>query len=342
MATPSSPSHFLSEALDSPDVVERLCNEAWPLLRETASRLREPPRYVVINARGSSGNAGLFAKYLIESECNVFVGHCAQSSVTAYGARIPMRGVLFLSISQSGQSADLVQSAIAARRDGALTVAIVNDARSPLAGASEIVLPMMAGTEASTAASKSFVASLAIILGLVAAWRGEPDHEETFRRLPAMLFEASTQAVRDFESALAAVPHRFVIGRGFGYALAEEAALKFKEVCGLNAEGFSAAEVRHGPIALANRSLGVLAFDQRDATSPSIREALAVATANGASPILIEPPPARGPESARPFDAAARAIALTLSFYRHVESLARRIGRDPDRPDLITKITTTT
>src|SRR5258707_12018027 len=115
MAGQSTSSCFLNEVLDSPRVIERLSREAWPILKETASRLSAPPRYVVINARGSSGNAGLFAKYLIESECGIFVGHFAQSSVTAYGARIPMRDVLFLSISQSGQSVDLVQSARAAR-----------------------------------------------------------------------------------------------------------------------------------------------------------------------------------------------------------------------------------
>jgi len=327
--------------MESPDAIARLCREGWPQIRELAARLRKPPPFIVINARGSSGHAGIFAKYLIESECGVFVGHYAQAITTAYHARISMPEVLFLSISQSGQSPDLIESAAAARDAGALTVAIVNDAQSPLAKASEIVLPMMAGAETSPGATKSFIASLSIVLGLVAAWRGEAGLETAFRQLPGMLAGASTRTLSDFDDTFTLATHSFVIGRGFGFALACEAALKFKELCGHHAEAFSAAEVRHGPIALAGQSLGILAFDQLDATSASIRAARDAATAAGALAITIVPPGIEPMTRDRPFDAAARTIPLILTFYLHVERVARKLGRDPDRPNIIAKVTGT-
>ncbi|MGH7814824.1 MAG: SIS domain-containing protein [Candidatus Binataceae bacterium] len=311
------------------------------MLVDAAARLRTPPPFAVINARGSSGYAGLFAKYLIESECAVFAGHFAQSSVTAYHVRPALRGAWFLSISQSGQSPDLIESAAAARDAGALTMAIVNAPNSPLAAASEIELPMMAGTESSTGATKSFIAPLAIVLGLAAAWRAESPLEKTFRALPEALSKAAAECVPGFEETFAPAAHSFTIGRGFGYALAGEAALKFKELCGHHAEAFSAAEVLHGPIAMADKRLGVLAFDQLDATSESIRAASDSAVAGGARAIAIRaaPPPPGEPD--RPFNAAARAIPLILTFYRHVEGLARRLGHDPDHPNLIAKVTGT-
>jgi len=334
-------SQFIREAAESPAAIERLCRDGWPLLKAAAKRLRDGVPFAAINARGSSGYAGLFAKYLIEAECGVFAGHFAQSIVTAYRANPAMRGALFLSISQSGRSPDLVESADAARRGGAITIAIVNDEHSPLAAASEIVLPMLAGAETSTGATKSFIASLAIVLGLTAAWREEPAVEKIFRSLPEALSKATAQPVPEFEEVFASVSHTLTIGRGFGYAIAGEASLKFKELCGHHAEAFSAAELFHGPIAMADKSLGALVFDQCDATAASLRAASDAATCAGARVVTIRATnPPRG-EPDRPFSAAARTIPLILTFYRHIDGLAHRLGRDPDRPNLIAKVTGT-
>src|SRR5690348_16157803 len=162
------------ELREAPDAVARQRQNLARPLHELAARLQaRPPAVVVTCARGSSAHAATFGKHLIERHLAIPVAAAAPNIATVYRQRLRLSGQLFLAISQSGRSDDLVETATLAKEAGALTVALVNASDSPLAAACDIVLPLGAGAERSVAATKSFVASLTALLGLVATWGGD-------------------------------------------------------------------------------------------------------------------------------------------------------------------------
>lgn len=334
-----------AEAAEAPDVVARLIAANDEACRDLAARLKAaPPKFVVTCARGSSDSAATFAKYLIEIRLGVVVASVGPSVRSIYGTRLKMADALFVAISQSGRSPDLLALADMAREDGALTVALVNDAASPLAERCDVVLRLHAGPEKSVAATKSYLASLSAILQLVAAWSGDDALDTAVRRLPADLSDA---LACDWSAAVPALRNArslYVVGRGAGYAAAQEAALKLKETCGLHAEALSAAELMHGPLALADPDFPVVLFSQRDEALASLGELVSGLTARGvpviaAGPVegggLLRLPAAGG---LHPF---AQAIALVQSFYPLADALARARGRDPDHPPNLLKVTQT-
>src|SRR6476661_8963652 len=179
-----------AEMREAPDVVARQSELLARPLYELAIRLKQmPPDVVVTCARGSSGHAANFGKYLIERHLGIPVAAVAPSIMTIYRQGLRLKRQLFLAISQSGRSDDLVEVALSARAFGALTAAIVNDTRSPLASACDIVLPMAAGKELSVAATKTFVASVAVLLNLTATWTCERSIQAALDRLPERLGE---------------------------------------------------------------------------------------------------------------------------------------------------------
>jgi glucosamine--fructose-6-phosphate aminotransferase (isomerizing) len=322
------------EAAEAPAVVRAQLGANEPVLRELAARLRaKPPRAVVTLGRGSSDHAATYARYLIETQLGVMTASAPPSIASIYDAAPAMADTLCLVISQSGRSPDLLASAEAARSAGALVVALVNDATSPLAELAEITAPLLAGPELSVAATKSYVGALSAIVQLVA-----------LAKLPDLLEEAWAQ---DWSAALPLLQdarNLYVLGRGVGFGVAEEAALKLKETCGLHAEAFSAAEVRHGPMALVGPSFPVLAFAQGDETRAGVEAALAAAAAQGAPTIKAGGGEQAGVLTLPTKDACPilEPIAYALSFYRLVGALALARGLDPDRPPHLTKITETT
>src|SRR4051794_32175596 len=233
----SLPTLMAREAAEAPQAVARLISANEDACRALGERLRRnPPRFVVTCARGSSDAAATYAKYLIEIALGVVVASVGPSISSIYGGRPKMRDALFLAISQSGRSPDLLTLAEAALADGALTVALVNDTASPLAKLCEVVLWLNAWPERSVAATKSYIASLAGVLQLVRHWSGDAALERALQRLPADLAEA---AGRDWSAALPilqAAQSLYVIARGPGFGAALEAAVKLKETCGLHAE----------------------------------------------------------------------------------------------------------
>jgi glucosamine--fructose-6-phosphate aminotransferase (isomerizing) len=255
-----------------------------------------------------------------------------------------MPGALFLAITQSGRSPDLIELAEAARADGALTVALVNDPQSPLAERCEVVLPMHAGPERSVAATKSYIASLASVLQLLAQWSDDAGLRTAVVRLPDDLNDALRRDWRPAVPMLSRLNNVYVVGRGPGFAAAQEAALKLKETCGIHAEALSAAELMHGPLALAGPDFPVLLFSQRDESLDTLRE-FADSLADRNVPIV-----SAGPLSAdrltrlptgngvHPF---AQPIVLIQSFYPLADALARARDRDPDHPPHLKKVTET-
>jgi glucosamine--fructose-6-phosphate aminotransferase (isomerizing) len=303
-----------------------------------AARLRtKPPQLVVTCARGSSAHAATFGKHLIERHLGFPVAEAAPNVATVYGQRLKLDGQLVLTISQSGRSDDLTEFAAMAKAAGALTVAIVNDAGSPLAAASDIVLPIAAGPERSVAATKSFVASLAMLLRLIAAWNEDERMRSVIERLPQRLAAA---AELDWSVALPALGDAAsltTIGRGPTLPIAREAALKLKETCELAAEAFSSAEFRHGPMALVEPRYPMLLFMPGDEAAAGAMALAADLRKKGAALFCtgdnLPALPADHPD--------ADAICLIQSFYSFAVALAASRGTDVDRPRHLQKVTRT-
>ena len=305
-----------------------------------AQRLRDaPPRMVVTCARGSSDHAATFAKYLFETRLGVVTASAAPSVSSVYGARQDLRDALFLAISQSGRSPDLIAAAGSARQAGALVVAAVNDEASPLATLADFTLPLCAGEEKSVAATKSYIASLAALVHLACEWSRDERLRSALARLPSDLDRAWDLDWSPAVEALASVTHLYVIARGVGLGVAQEAALKCKETCGLHAEAFSSAEVRHGPQALLREKFPALVFCQDDETR-SGTEALARELAGRGVPVWMA-----GSEQGNlpSIDAhpLLEPILVAESFYRLANALAIARGHDPDDPPHLRKVTET-
>jgi glucosamine--fructose-6-phosphate aminotransferase (isomerizing) len=341
----AGPSLMLRETAEAPDVVARQIEANAAATAELGDRLREAaPAFVVTCARGSSDSAATYAKYLIEIVLGTVVASVGPSVSSVYGRRPNMKGALFIAISQSGRSPDLLTLAEAARADGALTVALVNDTTSPLADLCEVVLPLHAGPERSVAATKSYIASLSAVLQLVAAWSAEPALDRAVRRLPDYLDGALKRSWLAAAPLLQSVAGLYVVGRGPGYAAALEAALKLKETAGLHAEAGSSAELRHGPMAIAGPDFPVLMFSQNDAALPGLADLGAELAARGVPVIAAGPadvPGAMRLAAGEGVDPFAQPIALIQSFYPLAEAVARGRGRDPDRPPHLRKVTET-
>ena len=232
-----------------------------------------------------------------------------------------------------------MESLTFAREAGALTVALVNDPDSPLANASDIVLPMQAGPELSVAATKTFVASLAALLRLAAAWTGDSAIHRGLDHLPARLASAADLDWTAALPALAAATHLMSIGRGATLAVAREAALKLKETCRIHAEAFSGAEFQHGPIALVGRDYPVILFLPTDAAAEGLKTLALALVAKGASVFATGAPNALPTLEADQPDADA--VCLIQAFYGLVIQVAQRRGNDVDRPPHLQKVTRT-
>lgn len=332
------------EAAEAADVVAVQFARNQGAIAVLAAQLRAaPPPFVVTCARGSSDHAASYARYLIETSLGIVTASLSPSIASVYQAPLQLRGALFIAISQSGRSPDLLHNARAARAAGAHVLALVNVEDSPLAGLADTVVPLGAGPERSVAATKSCLASLAAIAQLVAHWSGDGALLEALDTLSQALAEAWRQDWSPLVDGLVDAHNLFVLGRGPGLAAAQEAALKFKETCGLHAESFSAAEVMHGPSAIVQAQFPVLALGVQDAALPRLAETAARLVEQGADVFLTgaEVEGAVLLPSVGELHPLCAPLVLTVSFYAFIEALARRRGFDPDLPPHLRKVTQT-
>lgn len=331
------------EAAEAGAVVRRQRARNRAAVARLGEQLRaNPPRAVVTLARGSSDNAATFGRYLVERRAQVLTSSASPSVASVYDAVPDMAGSLVLAISQSGKSPDLIAAAEQARAHGALLVALVNDEGAPLAAMADACLPLDAGPERSVAATKSFIASLAALLDLIAGWTGDAAITSALDALPDLLDHAWALDWSPALPLLTGAEHLYAVARGHGFGIAQEAALKIKETCGFHAEAFSAAEVRHGPMALVGPGFPVLLFGQADASLDSVVALAAEFAGRDAAVIRAGVPGEAG--LALPVLDADPLIAPVLeiaSFYRLANALAVARGRDPDRPPHLAKVTET-
>jgi glutamine---fructose-6-phosphate transaminase (isomerizing) len=335
---------MLEEALEAPEVVARQLAADADVYRALGAQLRaRPPQSMLTVARGSSDHAAHFLAYLVMARLGRLVTSLPMSLVTLYATRLQCEGLVAMALSQSGRSPDLIAPIEFAGAHGARTIAWVNEIASPLGRAAQWALDLRAGPEHSVAATKSHIAQLAAGARLVAAWQDDATLGAALTRLP----EALSIAARADGSALAAMlqsaQRMLVIGRGLGLAVAMEAALKLKETCGIHAEAFSGAEVRHGPLALIEPGYPVLIFALRGPAQAGLLALAVDLRVRGAQVLLAAPAGTPGVSLAlQPApDEDLEPITAIQSFYPALEALAQARGADPDRPRHLAKVTTT-
>jgi glucosamine--fructose-6-phosphate aminotransferase (isomerizing) len=302
-----------------------------------------PPAAVLTLARGSSDHAAAYCAYLIMARLGRIVASLPMSLLTLYRSPLQAQGTLAIAISQSGQSPDVVEPMGYFRRGGGTTVALVNNITSPLAQAAEWALPLHAGPERSVAATKSFITSLVAGARLVAHWQGDAELQAHLRDLPDALRAA---AATDWSAALEVlVPARdtMVVGRGVGFPIALEAALKLKETCALQAEAFSGAEIQHGPMALVDEGYPLLIFATRGPTARGLIELAQAMRQRGARVLLAAPADVPGRDLTLPVAPTPELdpIVAVQAFYGLAAQLAVARGLDPDRPRHLNKVTRT-
>jgi glucosamine--fructose-6-phosphate aminotransferase (isomerizing) len=334
---------MFGEAASAADAVARQLRDNVAAVQSLGERLRWlAPRAVVTLARGSSDHAATFARYLIETRLGVLTSSTAPSIASVYGVATRLDGVLCLAVSQSGRSPDLLAAVEAAKAAGAHVVALVNEAGSPLAAAAHDVVPLAAGPERSVAATKSFLASLSALAQLVAAWASDAELQHALDAAPDLLARAWELDWSPLVEGLTEASSLYTIGRGIGLGAAQEAALKLKETCALHAEAFSAAEVRHGPMALVRAGFPALVFRQYDQTGIGIDNLIADLAARGGRVFAA----GAGSRAGTPLPTleahpVIEPMLQVQSFYRAANMIALARGLDPDRPPHLSKVTET-
>jgi glucosamine--fructose-6-phosphate aminotransferase (isomerizing) len=320
------------------------CLAQGSVFASVARRVRTlDPSLVVVCARGSSGHAGTFLRYILARDLGVVAAAAMPSIASLYARRQRMAGALFVAVSQSGRSPDLLRTAEAARDAGALCLAIVNAPDSPLAAASELVIDIDAEPERSVAATKTVIATMAASLALTSAWSGDRAMARAARNLPERLERAVALDWSVLVTALAGQDRVLAVGRGPGLAVAAEAALKLSEVAGIAGLAYSSAELSHGPRVLAGPAMPVLGFVQDDAAKAGtvgvLRELADLGVpvlAAGADGAGVTALPVLPPEHAD-----SDLIVQLASFYIAAEAIARARGHDPDHPPGLLKVTET-
>jgi glucosamine--fructose-6-phosphate aminotransferase (isomerizing) len=330
-----------AETLEAPARVAAMLARNADAVARAGERLRAaPPPVVVTCARGSSDHAATYGKYLIETLVGVPVASAAPSVASLFAAPVATRRALAIAISQSGRSPDLLATVAAHADAGAEVMALVNDEQSPLATRADTLLALAAGPERSVAATKSCIAAMAGLAALVAAWSRDDALSRAVAGLPDALERAVAADWGAGLAPLADVSQMFVIGRGYGFGIAQECALKLKETCAIQAEPFSAAEVRHGPMAIVRDGFPVLALATSDAAGADV-VAVADAFAGRGAAVLLAHAGMAGPLPAEAAHPAIEPILMLASFYGLVERLARARGLDPDTPPFLSKVTST-
>ena len=340
MAESHSASAMARETAEIPAAARRLLAHT-DVLAAIVERIEQAkPRFIVFCGRGSSGHVGVYLRYLFETRLGLLTSAAAPSVVTAYRRPPVMSGTLFIVVSQSGRSPDLVTATQMARKFGALTLAIVNDENSSAAVASELVLPIGAGAEHAVAATKTVTLSMIAEAQLVAMLARDDDLHDGLQQLPPRLSDALTCDWSAWADSVAGAPATFVTGRGYGLGCVREIALKVAEILRVPAFGYSAAELRHGPRASITPATPVLVLRQNDQTAAAVDDLVRdldgegerVFTAGGAAgtlPWIGDGHPVCDP------------ILMLIPAYRAIETVARRRGLDPDNSPYLSKVTRT-
>jgi glutamine---fructose-6-phosphate transaminase (isomerizing) len=367
MSSPAHESDMRREIEEIPGVVEHLLADGASETTAIAAAIRaRDPRWISIVARGTSDHAGIYARYLLETHLRLPVSLAAPAVTTVYGVGPDWKDALVIAVSQSGQSPDVVGVAEAARNDGAMTIAVTNDRTSPLAKATDFVLPCDAGVEHSVAATKTYVAQLAALASLVARLAPESELAGAIRALPdgiASCLDAAEAWVDRGGSdptrptaVFAGADRALVASRGYNLATALEVALKLKETSRIFAEGYSTADLLHGPVILSAVDVPALVFRPDGPMGLSIDTAVERLRETGSDPWIVggaelgrggtypstkTADPERHLSLPLALPEALTPLAFVLPGQLLAEAVARRRGYAPDAPEGLAKVTRT-
>jgi glucosamine--fructose-6-phosphate aminotransferase (isomerizing) len=344
-------SKMLEEIREQPAVLEKtLLAERKSIEQLRALLTREPPRLIMLVARGTSDNAAQFGRYLLEITTGIHVTLAAPSVFTLYNAQFRFEGVLVVAISQSGESTDTNLVLDRARRQGARTIGITNEPSSTLARRAEHPLLVHAGREQSVAATKTYTGQL-LIFYMLAFALGANIALDDLARLPDWTSRALALEPKVARRAerYRFMDHAVVVGRGLNYANAFEFALKLMETCYVVAERFSSADFLHGPIAIVEASFPAFLFAPSGVTWPGLREMIEKLAKLKAETLVITDP--NNPEAlalgepaiALPFalDELFTPIPYIVPAQLFAARLAEEKGFDPDQPRTLSKVTRT-
>ncbi|OUS29148.1 glutamine--fructose-6-phosphate aminotransferase [Thalassotalea sp. 42_200_T64] len=323
------------EAKQSPQVIAAQIKDNASVAEKIGNKLINlDPKMVMIIGRGSSDHAGVFGKYLLEIELGIPTFAAAPSVASVYGKTLKLDNAFVIVISQSGRSPDILSQAQMAKDAGAYVVALVNDKTSPLAELADDVLPLKAGPENSVAATKSYLATLSALLQLAAYWSKNDELISALETLPAALDKVIAAPTQLSIEGLGDTRNLVVLGRGLGYAVSKEIALKLKEVCSIHAEAFSSAEFLHGPVTLVAQQLTIIDCHINDESDQAHKAQINEVTSRGADMIHL----AQVVNDVHPRLAP---LLVLQRFYLDVEKVALAKGFNPDEPQGLKKVTRT-
>ncbi len=340
----TSPGHLMAtEIAEQPKVWRRLLADGRSPIRAAADQIAAAaPRFVLFVARGTSDHAALYAKYLVEINHGLPAGLVSPSTMTVYGAQPDLRDVLYVAVSQSGGSPDLVRSVEVARAHGALTVAVTNNAASDLAAVAAIHVDVLAGAEKSVAATKSYTAEL-LALQLLLGRDGSgvdalPDLGEQVL--------ASGELIREVAQRYRFAQRLIATARGYSYPTAREAALKLMETSYLSAQAFSGADLLHGPLATVDPQVPVLAVVPEGAGGQAMAPVLDRLAERNADVFGVGAPAALaglagGIALPSGVSDALSPLLEILPLQQLALHLALARGGDPDQPRGLRKVTQT-
>lgn len=333
-----------SEAIEASIAVEKQLKSNATIIQDIADDLSAFDPYSIVSiARGSSDHAAQFLNYLTMEKLGLLPTTLSLSILTLYKARLKVNRSIALAISQSGQSPDVIDPIVYFNKCSAPTVGFVNDVTSPLAREVKYLIPLQAGAEKSVAATKSFICSLSASAHLLSCWSKDEKLARALIELPEDLHKAQQNSWSNVISSFAKAKRIMVVGRGYGLSLALETALKFKETCSIQAEAFSAAEIKHGPQALIEEGYPLLIYANRGPALHSMLDLAQDMRNRGANVILAAPSfvKEKDLEITSAGTEELDTITAVQSFYLMVEELSRHLGYNPDEPKHLSKVTKT-
>ncbi|MFF3262701.1 SIS domain-containing protein [Streptomyces sp. NPDC002932] len=336
------------EMAEQPAMLRRILDDGAPAIRAVAAEIAaRTPRFVLLTARGTSDNAALYAKYLIEITLGLPCGLASMSTTTAYGAKPDLRDVLVITVSQSGGSPDLVASTRAAREAGAVTLAVTNNPDSPLAAVSEYHIDILAGPEKALPATKTYTASLLSLYLFVEGLRGGDGKAAAILPELAEAVLARKDEVKALASRYRFAERMVITSRGYGYPTAKEAALKLMETSYIPALSYSGADLLHGPLAMVDNISPVIAVVTDGRGGEALQPVLDRLRGRGAD-LFVVGPKAQVRAASAGFVLPTAGVAeevqpileiLPLQMLAYEVTIAR--GQDPDAPRALAKVTET-
>jgi glutamine---fructose-6-phosphate transaminase (isomerizing) len=339
--------HMSREMAEQPEVLRRLNGWRAETLARVRSLAPEGLRGILLVARGTSDNAAIYGRYLLELATRRPVALVAPSLWTRYAASTKLDGWLVVAISQSGATPEIADTLERMQQRGAASIALTNDDTSRLAGIADVAIDLGAGDELSVPATKTFLASLLALVHVGSALGDVPWEPDTETALVPVV-----QQVLDDSGAMQELADRHLaqesvhIGRGFSFPIALEAALKVKETCGTGSTGYAVGDLMHGPVASLGPSTVALGYGLRGPTLPDVIGALEAAQDHGADAVLLtDAVDAPWTGSVIPLSShlpePLAAIALAVRGQQLALFSALRLGHDPDQPGGLTKVTAT-